>query len=217
MNTLKVKKGDTVLVIAGSKGKDGVKGKRGKVIAVFPERNKVIVDGLRMQKHHTKAKNAKSQGGIVEQAGPIDASNVMVVCPKCGNGTRVGFAIDKETGKKMRVCRKKIDGVPCGGVLDKGVKAEKEKKAAKKDDKSKKETADTPVKAKKPAKKAEETAEPATKTADKAEKPADKKPAAKKTAAKKSEETVEKTEKPAAKKAVKAEKPAENNDTEADA
>lgn len=124
MNSLNVKKGDTVIVITGKKGKEGIKGKQGKVISVDPSAKRVIVDGLRIQKRHTKAKDAKSQAGIVEQSGPIDVSNVMIICPKCGKPTRVGHSIDAN-GDKIRVCKKKIDGVVCGGSLDKGSKADK--------------------------------------------------------------------------------------------
>lgn len=130
MSSFSVKKGDTVMVITGQKGKDGIRGKTGKVLVVDSKNHKVIVEGLRMQKHHTKARDAKSQAGIIEKEGPIDISNVMVVCPKCGKPTRVGHTFD-ENGKKVRVCKKKIDGAPCGGVLDKGAKAEKKAKAEK--------------------------------------------------------------------------------------
>jgi large subunit ribosomal protein L24 len=137
MNNLNVKKGDTVVVITGKKGKEGIKGKQGKVISVDLAANKVIVDGLRIQKRHTKAKNAKSQAGIIEQSGPIDVSNVMVVCPKCGKPTRVGHAIN-ENGEKIRVCKRKEGGVACGGSLDKGYKAEKKAKTEKKAEKTEK-------------------------------------------------------------------------------
>jgi len=244
MNSLKIKKGDTVVVTVGKKGKDGFKGKQGKVIAVFPDKNRVIVDGLNMQKHHTKARSAQSQGGIVEQAGPIDASNVMVICPKCGKPTRVGAKIE-DSGKKIRVCKRKENGVACGGVLDKAAKIDK--RAAKADKKSEdkkdaikadKKTADkkVPVKsadktdkkteeksADKPVKKAaekaqEKTAEkPAKKTVSKAE-AADKtaaKPAASKAAAKPAAEGAAK--KAPAKKAAASKPDADSSAEKADA
>lgn len=158
MGKLSVKKGDTVMVIAGKKGKEGIKGKTGKVIYVDRKNDRVIVEGLRMQKHHLKSQGAKTEAGIVEKEGPIHVSNVMVVCPKCGKPTRVGHAIGEE-GKKVRVCKRKIDGQPCGGILDKGGKVEKKK-------------------AEKPSKK-EEAEEKKAKKAD-----AEKKPAAKKSASK---------------------------------
>lgn len=164
MNSLHVKKGDTVIVLSGKKGKEGIKGKQGKIIAVDPKSNKVIIDGLRIQKRHTKAKDAKSQAGIVEQSGPIDASNVMVICPKCGKPTRVGYSIDKN-GKKVRVCKKTIDGVKCGGTLDKGAKAEK--KAEKKTEETKPETkAETKTTAAKKTATKTTTKKADTKTAD---------------------------------------------------
>ena len=128
MNSMKVKRGDTVMVITGKSGKEGIKGKTGRVLSADPKAGTVIVDGLRMQKKHTKAKNAKSTGGIISQPGPIDSSNVMVVCPTCGKATRVGYSIN-EKGEKARVCKKKTaDGKVCGAVLDKGYKAERKAK-----------------------------------------------------------------------------------------
>lgn len=163
MNTLKIKKGDTVIVTTGKKGKDGIKGKKGKVIAVIPADNKVIVDGLRIQKRHKKPKNAQSQAGIIEQSGPIDASNVMVICPKCNKPTRIGISYDA-SGKKIRVCKRIIDGVACMSSLDKGVKAEKkaEKKAEDKSAEKAPKTAEKKTSTvKKTAVKAVETAEKA--------------------------------------------------------
>lgn len=199
MKTLNVKKGDTVIVITGKKGKEGIKGKQGRVISANPDANQVTVDGLRMQKRHTKAKNAKSQSGIIEKAGPIDVSNVMVVCPKCGKPTRVGHGID-ENGKKIRVCKRKVDGVVCGASLDKGIKLEKKSKKA--------EEAAAP--AEKKAAKTEETAKaPVKKTVKKTVKAAE--PVKAEEAVKAAEpvkaEAPEKEEKaPAAKKAPAAEK-----------
>lgn len=170
MNSLKIKKGDLVQVTVGQKGKDGKKGKQGKVIAVYPEANRVIVDGVNLQKHHTKAKNAKSQGGIIEQAGPIDASNVRIVCPKTGKAGRIGYTFD-ENGKKIRVCRTVVDGVLTVTPLDKAVKADK-KAAAKADKAPKKSTAkkaDATETAEKPVKKATKASKAKTEKADTAE------------------------------------------------
>ena len=114
---MKVKKNDTVLVLTG---KDN--GKTGKVLRALPGDNRVVVDGVNVQKKHKKARSAQETSGIVEQAGPIDASNVLVVCPVCGKATRVGHAI--VDGKKVRVCKK------CEKSLD--VKAEAKKAPAKK-------------------------------------------------------------------------------------
>ena len=115
---MKVKKNDTVLVIAG---KD--KGKKGKILRSIPSDNRIVVDGVNIQKKHKKARSAQETSGIVNVTGPIDASNVMVICPACGKPTRVGYKIEGD--KKIRVC--KHDG--CGKSLD--VKAEV-KEAAKK-------------------------------------------------------------------------------------
>ena len=102
---MNVKVNDNVLVIAG---KD--KGVQGKVLATSPKANTVVVEGVRVQKKHEKARKANDTSKIVEVPGPIDASNVKVVCPKCGKATRVKHAV--VDGKKVRVCA-------CGAVLDK--------------------------------------------------------------------------------------------------
>ena len=96
---MKVKKNDTVLVITG---KDA--GKTAKVLTALPKQNKVIVDGINVQKKHKKARSAQETSAIQNQAGPIDASNVMVVCPVCNKATRVAYAVEGE--KKARICKK---------------------------------------------------------------------------------------------------------------
>ena len=147
---MKVKKNDTVMVIAG---KD--KGKTGKIVAADPKHGKVKVEGVNIQKKHRKPRSAQDVGGIIDQIGAIDVSNVQVVCGKCNIPTRV--AMKEVDGKKVRVCKH------CGAELD---KAKEEKKVA-----AKKPAAKKPA-----AKKEGATAEKKT-TA--------KKPAAKKTTAKK--------------------------------
>ncbi|MFM9377466.1 50S ribosomal protein L24 [Gordonia sp. VNK21] len=100
---MKVHKGDTVIVIAG---KD--KGAKGKVIEAYPKRERVLVEGVNRIKKHTSAsadERGASSGGIVTQEAPIHVSNVMVV-DSDGNPTRVGYRIDEETGKKVRISRK---------------------------------------------------------------------------------------------------------------
>lgn len=105
-NKMHVKKGDTVQVISGkSKGKTGV------VIESFPSEGRVRVEGVNILTKHKKA-TAQSQGGIIKEEGKIDASNVLLVCDKCGKGVRTGVQVT-EDGKKVRVCKK------CGQVLDK--------------------------------------------------------------------------------------------------
>ena len=96
MSTMKIKKGDTVKVIAG-KDKD----KEGKVIAVNKKDNKVLVEGVNMLTKHTKPSVANQNGGIIHQEGPIDISNVMYVHK--GKATRVGFKMDGD--KKVRVAK----------------------------------------------------------------------------------------------------------------
>ena len=96
MSTMKIKKGDTVKVIAG-KDKD----KEGKVIAVNQKDGKVLVEGVNMLTKHTKPSVANQNGGFIHQEGPIDISNVMYVHK--GKATRVGFKMDGD--KKVRVAK----------------------------------------------------------------------------------------------------------------
>ena len=100
MNKMHVKRGDTVVVIAG---KD--KGKEGKVVSAIPSQNKVIVEGVAMAKKHQKARMQGQESGIINKEMPIDASNVMRVCPKCGKPSRVGVKVF-EDGSKARYCKK---------------------------------------------------------------------------------------------------------------
>ena len=93
---MKLKKGDTVVVIAG---KD--KGKEGEVVRVLPSENKVIVNGVNTAKKHQKPRAANQQGGIIDRDMPVDASNVMLVHK--GKPTRVGYRIDGD--KKVRVAK----------------------------------------------------------------------------------------------------------------
>ncbi len=96
MATLKIKKGDTVKVIAG-KDKD----KEGKVIAVDPKNNRVTVEGINVVKKHEKPSVANQNGGIIQKEAPIDVSNVMYVHK--GKATRVGFKMDGD--KKVRFAK----------------------------------------------------------------------------------------------------------------
>ncbi|BBY55000.1 50S ribosomal protein L24 [Mycobacterium koreense] len=100
---MKVHKGDTVLVVAG---KD--KGAKGKVIQAYPSRNRVLVEGVnRIKKHTAVSTNERGaqSGGIVTQEASIHVSNVMVV-DSDGKPTRVGYRVDEETGKKVRVSKR---------------------------------------------------------------------------------------------------------------
>ena len=96
MSMLKIKKGDTVKVIAG---KDN--GKEGKVLSVDAKNNKVVVEGVNMVTKHSKPSAANQQGGIIEKEAPIDLSNVMLL--HNGKATRVGFKMDGD--KKVRVAK----------------------------------------------------------------------------------------------------------------
>ncbi|BBX04448.1 50S ribosomal protein L24 [Mycobacterium barrassiae] len=99
---MKVKKGDTVLVISG---KD--KGAKGKVLQAYPSRDKVLVEGVnRIKKHTAISRNERGaqSGGIVTQEAAIHVSNVMVV-DSDGKPTRIAYRIDEETGKKVRIAK----------------------------------------------------------------------------------------------------------------
>ena len=95
---MKIKKGDTVKIL---KGKD--RGKTGEVEKVFPEKGKIVVAGINVYKRHKKPAD-KKPGGIIDLIKPLPVSNVMIVCPKCSSGTKVGYKI--EAGKKYRLCKK---------------------------------------------------------------------------------------------------------------
>ncbi len=154
MANLHVKKGDTVVVIAG---KD--KGKTGKVLVAMPAENAVIVENVNIINKHQKARNAQEKGGIIKTEGKIDASNVQVICPVCKKATRIANSV--VDGKKVRVCK------VCGASLDKAVTI---KKANKKAETKVVEATKTAKKEAKPAtkkaapKKTSTTAKTATKT-----------------------------------------------------
>jgi large subunit ribosomal protein L24 len=101
---MKLRSGDTVMVIAG---KDA--GRESKIAKVFPKDNRIIVEGVATAKRHQRATGEANTGGIIDKDMPINASNVMIVCPECGP-TKIGARIDEE-GNKFRVCRK------CGSDL----------------------------------------------------------------------------------------------------
>jgi large subunit ribosomal protein L24 len=101
-----IKKNDVVAVIAG---KD--KGKSGRVISVFPKKDRVLVEKVNFVKRHTRPRGQTHKGGILERESPIHISNVMVLCGKCEKPTRIG-KLQLQDGKRVRVCRK------CGESLD---------------------------------------------------------------------------------------------------
>ncbi|TDA68606.1 MAG: 50S ribosomal protein L24 [Clostridia bacterium] len=95
-----VKKGDTVVVISG---KD--RGRKGKVVAVQLDRNRVIVEGINMVKRHTKPSRRNTQGGIISQEAPVHASNVLLFCSRCNAPSRAGRKV-LPGGEKVRFCRR---------------------------------------------------------------------------------------------------------------
>jgi large subunit ribosomal protein L24 len=103
-----IRRNDTVLVTTG---KD--RGKRGRVLKILPDKNRLIVEGVNFIKRHTKPNPGRNiKGGIVQREAALHASNVQLVCPECGVQTRIGHRILGD-GRKVRVCRK------CDGVVDK--------------------------------------------------------------------------------------------------
>jgi len=104
--SLRIKKGDTVLVLSG---KD--KNKKGRILVVMPKKEKVIVEGVNIIKKHQKPSRKYPQGGIIEKEHPIHISKVLLICPKCDKPTRIGARF-LEDGRKLRICKK------CGEVID---------------------------------------------------------------------------------------------------
>ena len=96
---LKIRKGDTVMVIAGDD-----KGKTGRVLSVDETKLRVIVEKINFVKRHTKARGQNQQGGILEKEAPLHISNVMLFDPKAGRGVRVGVRTTKD-GKRERISR----------------------------------------------------------------------------------------------------------------
>ncbi len=101
----RIRRDDIVISISG---KD--KGKRGKVLKLFPCKNKAVVEGINMVKRHTKQKKQDQPGGIIEMEAPINLSNLMPYCPKCGRGVRIGIKFVAD-GKKVRICKKCGEGI----------------------------------------------------------------------------------------------------------
>ena len=99
MNSMNIKKGDKVRVIAG---KD--KGKEGEVTRAIPAEHRVVVKNVNVAKRSMRPTQQNPQGGIMSIDAPIQVSNVMLVCPKCGQPTRIGHR--EEDGKKVRFCKK---------------------------------------------------------------------------------------------------------------
>src|ERR687889_422017 len=102
-----LRRNDQVIVTAGRD-----RGKKGRILKVVPEKNRLIVEGVNIIKRHTRPNPQKNiKGGIVEREAALDASNVQLVCPECGKMTRIGHQVQGD--RKVRICRK------CEGVVDK--------------------------------------------------------------------------------------------------
>ena len=102
----KIRKDDKVIVLAGKE-----RGKIGTVLKVDPEKERVIIEKINMVKKHAKASTQTAQGGIIEKEAPLNISDVMIVCNKCTEPTRIGKRV-LEDGSKIRVCKK------CGEPMD---------------------------------------------------------------------------------------------------
>ena len=105
MASLDIQRNDTVQVITGSD-----RDKKGRVLRVFPDTGRLLVEHVRVTKKHLKENpQRRIKGGIAEQEAPIPRSNVMLVCPNCNQPTRVGHKFEGDV--KVRICRK------CGGTI----------------------------------------------------------------------------------------------------
>ena len=100
---MKIRKGDTVIVLSG---KD--RGTEGVVSRALPDKGKVIVEGVNMVRKHQKPTRMDQQGGIIDASMPVDVSNVAIVNPKDGRPTRIGYRFDTD-GNKIRICRRTGD------------------------------------------------------------------------------------------------------------
>jgi len=113
---MKLKKGDKVQIIKGKdrvrktkSGEKGTKGNQGKVLQVLPHLNKVVVEGLNLRYKHLKPKKEGEKGQRIQFPGAMHTENVMLVCPKCNEMTRIGYKIlatDVKAKKKVRMCKK---------------------------------------------------------------------------------------------------------------
>jgi large subunit ribosomal protein L24 len=97
---MRIKKNDTVRVLSGNS-----RGVEGKVLKVFPDTGRIIVEKVNLIKRHTRQTGQGQDGGIIEKEAPIDASNVILICPKCSRPTRTGVK-GLADGRKVRICKK---------------------------------------------------------------------------------------------------------------
>jgi len=102
---MRIRRGDTVEVMSGDD-----KGKRGKILKVFPDTGRAVVEGVNFVKRHARPTKTGQPGGIVEKEAPVHLSNLELVCPACGKPTRVGFEIGPQRSKS-RTCKR------CGEVV----------------------------------------------------------------------------------------------------
>ncbi len=100
---MKIRKNDTVLVVAGRD-----RGKTGKVRFAYPKEERVLVEGVNFIKRHTRARGTVRQAGIIERETSIHVSSVMLVCSRCNHPARVGFRV-LDDGRKVRVCRRCLE------------------------------------------------------------------------------------------------------------
>jgi len=103
-----VRKGDTVMVVAGKE-----RGKRGKVLRVIPGKGRVLIEHVNLIKKHQRPTQKLRQGGIIERESALALSNVLLVCARCDQPSRAGIKVLAD-GRKVRVCRR------CGETIDKG-------------------------------------------------------------------------------------------------
>ena len=97
---MKIKKDDKVIILSGK-----YKSKKGKVLKAIPKDGRIIVEGVNIVKKHRRPKKQGEKGQRIEVASPIDISNAMLICPKCGKNTRVGYKV-LENKEKVRICKK---------------------------------------------------------------------------------------------------------------
>ncbi len=101
---MKIQKNDQVLIMSGRD-----KGRKGKVLRVFPSQDKILVEGIKIHKKHIKPKREGEKGQLVEVASPLPVGKVKLICPKCGKPTKIGYKIITQSdGKKTksRICKK---------------------------------------------------------------------------------------------------------------
>ncbi|MBN2149737.1 MAG: 50S ribosomal protein L24 [Anaerolineales bacterium] len=107
---VKIRKGDTVIILSG---READKGRRGEVIKVIPEENRVVVAGVNLRKKHQREVQTQGRSlkpGLIEFEAPISIANVMLICPKCNQPSRVG--VERKDGESQRICKN------CGKAID---------------------------------------------------------------------------------------------------